>query len=76
MKTLSLVLSVFLFAACGSSKDSSYSYELEQNGCKTGSQSFDSKDAYCAGLKDDRLNKNCAYSLRKSEFEQNCSGTF
>jgi len=54
-----------------------YTYELTENGCETGSHTFDSKTDYCEGLRSNNLNKGCAYSLRKYTYESNnCSGTF
>ena len=50
-----------------------YSYNLTQNGCSTGDQKFSSKDDLCAGLKNDELNKNCAYSLRQEKYQTDCS---
>ena len=58
------------------STTASYTYSLEENGCKTGEHTFSAKDAYCKGLQSASLNKNCAYSLRKMTFESECPGTF
>jgi hypothetical protein len=77
-----LATSLLFLAACGSDNDihagsESLSYSFDLNGCKTGQQTFDSKDAMCAGLKDDARNNGCAYSMRKDEFERRgCSGLF
>lgn len=71
---LSLALS---FAVIGCNQElkkneATLAYDFDENGCKTGAHSFDSKSAYCAGLKDDVLNNGCAYSTRKAEYEANC----
>jgi hypothetical protein len=54
-----------------------YSYELSENGCSTGKQTFATKDDMCIGLKNNALNNNCAYSSRQSYFTgQSCTGSF
>jgi hypothetical protein len=78
-------LSVFLglVASCGSDKDpesanlkGNYNYNFDENGCKTGNQSFSSIEAYCKGLQNETLNKGCAQNIRKINFELKCPGTF
>lgn len=51
-----------------------YSYNLSENGCSTGDHSFSSLDSMCDGLKDDSLNNQCAYNLRRMKFESECPG--
>ena len=58
-------------SACGG-KSENMSYEYTVNGCETGKHEFDSKEAYCAALKDDALNHGCASSLRQETFTNNC----
>lgn len=61
-----------LLSACGSSE--SRKYQFVQNGCDTGEHQFDSQDAECEGLKNDKLNNECAYGLRKQAFLEKCPG--
>ena len=82
MRFLALFALVFA-AGCGgdtnvnfgdkdSNKNESYSYQFNENGCDTGKQSFGSKDAYCAGLANEQLNKGCAPMLRQQMREREC----
>lgn len=81
---LTLSLSIITLSACGvaattnnQSQSESRSYELEENGCNTGKHQFSSLSEMCDALKNDSLNHYCAYSLRRSYFQQsNCPGTF
>jgi hypothetical protein len=87
-KGLVLAIGVFfLFALTGCGKDSSqesaaetansYTYDMNQNGCDTGRQSFPDLTSYCAGLESNSLNHFCAQSLRAQEFvSRGCPGTF
>ena len=52
----------------------SFTYKLEDSGCKTGEHSFTSKSDYCNGLKDDSLNGGCASSGRQDLYNLNCTG--
>ncbi len=81
MKLLSLFfISLFLISCDVVSKaaknNEGLSYNLEVNGCKTDSHSFNSLDEYCAGLQNNALNNDCAQSARESLFNQKCSGVF
>jgi hypothetical protein len=80
-----LLASAALLAACGhgddkttiSSSTQNLSYDYVENQCDTGSHSADSHDQLCNNLKDDALNKGCAYDLRKQAFsDDGCSGSF
>ena len=84
-----LAISLLILGSCGSDKGSqdsgsdggskteSYSYEFEENRCNTGKHTFSSMADYCKGLKDHTLNKGCAPTLRKNEFEvRKCPGSF
>jgi hypothetical protein len=52
-------------------------YNYNDNGCTTGEQSFPTRAALCAGLRDEELNNNCARRLRLQEFESlQCKGDF
>ena len=78
---MTLFSTTFLLAACGNKEDeekknASYKYSYEYNGCKTEEHSFEGKDAYCAGLKNDELNHFCAWELRKQTYEQECGSDF
>jgi len=54
-----------------------YSYEFEQNGCKTGRHKFEALGDLCEGLKDETLNRGCARMLRERAFESySCPGEF
>lgn len=59
-------------SACGQEKKEEYQYSLEENGCYTGQHKFSSRAEYCAALKDDELNGNCAWSSRKGTYERDC----
>lgn len=71
-----LALSCFaLLAACGKKeeKKESFTYRYNINGCDTGEQASASKNEYCSKLQNHSLNKFCAASRRKQEFEaQGC----
>jgi hypothetical protein len=71
MGSISWLVLVLAASACGDSKKFTYDYNV--NGCKTGEQTFDSKEAYCAGLKNDALNNGCAASMRQQTFQADCS---
>lgn len=59
------------------SPDSSFTYELTENGCTTGKHVFRSHADLCRGLGDDGANHNCALQQRKDYFEaQQCAGRF
>jgi hypothetical protein len=54
-----------------------FRYSYNENGCKTGEQTFTSRAALCAGLRDEELNSHCARVLRLREFESlQCKGDF
>ncbi len=79
--TFALTLGAFLFVGCrgssltdGLKKQSSFSYELSENGCSTGQKTFSSNDAMCNALKDDALNNYCAQNLRYQKFQSDCPG--
>lgn len=71
---------VFMNGCSGSSltdglkKQSSFSYELSENGCSTGEKNFSTNDAMCNALKDDALNNYCAQNLRYQKFLSDCPG--
>lgn len=73
MKHVLLIGVVLFLSACGpESKKESFKYSLNENGCATGEHKFSSRTDYCAALKDDQLNGNCAWSLRKGTYERDC----
>jgi hypothetical protein len=47
-------------------------YDYRVNDCDTGKQEFQSIHDYCAGLKDDVLNKNCAHEQRMEDYNEAC----
>lgn len=50
-----------------------YSYDFEENGCKTQKQSSNSVQGICRKLEDHALNNYCAYGMRSAEFNRyNC----
>jgi hypothetical protein len=53
-------------------KPSSYSYEFNGQGCKTGKHSFRTEDEYCRALMDDELNNHCARSQRENTYNSQC----
>ena len=79
MKLRMLLIGLSLFvAACqvehGTkvSKEA-YSYEFDENGCKTQKQSSNSVQGICRKLEDHALNNYCAYGMRSAEFNRyNC----
>ncbi|NUM88296.1 MAG: hypothetical protein HUU37_03745 [Bdellovibrionales bacterium] len=79
VKALSFVGLTLLVSGCGKQEHKD-SYQLTENGCSTGKKEFeaDSQEELtqkvCAALKDDAQNNNCAYGLRKKQFEQKCLG--
>ena len=81
---LSLFVGSLMLQSCGVNlKDalivkkggSEYLYNLTDNGCSTGDQSFSSLTAMCENLKNDSANNFCAYELRRSKFETDCFST-
>lgn len=79
MKTFILSAMLLSLSACGlelshkdEKKDESYSYDYEENGCKTGKHGFDSKSAYCSALQNEGLNNGCASSLRQKSYDADC----
>lgn len=84
MKTIKILLiaSSSLMVSCNidvkeESKSAKYSYNYDVNGCPTGEQNFSSFESYCAGLKNDSLNKGCARSMRREQFiAASCPGDF
>jgi hypothetical protein len=73
MKHLIWLGLVMLLTSCGpASKSEKYAYDLNENGCMTGQHKFSTLIDYCAALKDDELNNNCAWSLRKGTYERDC----
>jgi hypothetical protein len=83
-----LIIGFFsLFALMGCGKDSSVeqaaltsnslTYDMNQNGCDTGRQSFADLPSYCTGLENNTLNHFCASSLRQQEYvARGCPGTY
>ena len=53
-----------------------YTYDLNVNGCATGSHSFNSLNDYCDGLEDNSLNNGCAQNERGNLFTAKCPGVF
>jgi hypothetical protein len=82
--TLAFISICFLITACSvdvtknlpgnGANSQSLSYNLTENGCSTGNQSFSTQDALCNGLRDDALNNYCAQSLRFQKFQNDCPG--
>ncbi len=77
MTLILLTSALALLSACDSSSSPSkdnhtLSYEFESNGCNTGSHTFNSLAAYCDGLRNDELNKGCAYDLRANAYANRC----
>lgn len=51
----------------------SLSYSFNDNGCKTGSQTFSNHQDYCHSLLNDGLNNGCAYDERHSLHKRECA---
>jgi hypothetical protein len=70
-----LIALVSCLVGCQVKKDEkSYTYELSENGCSTGSKTFASIEDLCASLRNDSANNNCASSLRYERFKSDCPG--
>lgn len=74
-----LCTAVLTLTGCGfdvdgnkSSKNESYRYEFDENGCKTGARTFKKKSDYCAALLDDELNNGCARTARQKLHDSDC----
>jgi uncharacterized lipoprotein YehR (DUF1307 family) len=67
---------VSLTAACGKKEEEKFQYSFTENGCETKEHKADTKDKYCAMLRDDALNNYCASRLRKEAYEKNGCGTW
>jgi hypothetical protein len=75
LATVLLVLAVTGCKVSSSNKVSKaqYSYDFDDNGCKTQLQTSDSVAGICTKLEDHTLNNNCAYGMRAAEFKRyNC----
>ncbi len=75
LATVLLVLAVTGCKVSSSNKVSKaqYSYDFDDNGCKTQRQTSDSVAGICTKLEDHTLNNNCAYGMRAAEFKRyNC----
>jgi hypothetical protein len=77
----SLLVFFLLMPGCSGSslsdavnRQSSFTYELSENGCSTGEKTFSTNDAMCNALKDDALNHYCAQNLRYQKFLSDCPG--
>lgn len=78
MRKVFLILMMISLWSCGGEKSQeektsskSYTYSINDNGCKTGEHSFGSKYELCLALKDDELNNQCAYYMRLVRYEDN-----
>lgn len=88
MRYLLILFAILLFpivgqiTGCGKdletkSESTEFSYDYDENGCKTGKQVLHSKEEYCQALKDYKRNSGCAFSSRKQAFQSSgCSGEF
>lgn len=87
MKKLSVLLFITLsITSCGKKEEESnskavqLSYELSSNNCSTGKHVFFGKTnnearlKYCNSLKDSEVNKNCASTLRRISYNEECKG--
>lgn len=81
-KILFTLCALTLISACGKSSNESsdqttesttMKYQYIVNGCDTGEHVFNSKKAYCDGLKNDKLNNGCAESSRRDTYRDECS---
>lgn len=75
------LITLLSLSACGKlaenksvkkSEAASYEYDLNDNGCATGKQSFGSLGDYCKGLQEQERNKGCALDSRKRLYESSC----
>lgn len=54
-----------------------FSYQFEMGNCSTGRHTFTKHADFCAALRDDSLNFNCAGELRENDFRiSKCEGAF
>lgn len=71
---------VGLVACSSEHKESKSTYQFQENGCDTGSHTFeggnqeDTRRQFCTALQDGNSNNGCAEATRQAEFEQNCPG--
>lgn len=83
IRSLLIVSGSVLLASCqlfhrGSDSDknpeavTTFSYSFDENGCKTGQQTFTSREDMCRGLLDDERNQNCARGLREERYKSAC----
>jgi hypothetical protein len=82
MKKIYLVIPstvLFFSLGCGNGlpvtinqSSKSFQYSFNDNGCKTETHKFNSKKKYCLALKNDALNKFCAYEMRQIKYQQQC----
>lgn len=78
LRLLITVLSILTITGCKVSSNNKtvkaqYSYDFDDNGCKTQRQTADSVAGICTKLEDHTLNNNCAYGMRAAEFNRyNC----
>lgn len=78
LKSMCFLTASLIATSCISAKKSNkdtaetWNYELTDNNCSTGKQSFNSKKTYCEGLLNDRLNNNCAGRMRALKVEKEC----
>jgi hypothetical protein len=56
----------------GDANGNNLSYRFQVNGCDTGQRTFHTRDAYCKGLLDDKLNNSCARKLREAAHKKFC----
>lgn len=70
------IVGLFLFLAVVGCSSEDLSYQYNVNGCDTGKQTFDSKEALCEGLRSSSRNKTCALEERIDRFNKECGGNF
>ncbi|MCO5143018.1 MAG: hypothetical protein M9962_08015 [Oligoflexia bacterium] len=70
------ILGTFILVLFSCGKKEEFKYQFEENGCNTGEQNADSKDAMCANLKDNAKNNFCALNLRKQEYTTKGCGSW
>lgn len=54
------------------SKEESFTYEFQLNGCSTAKHQFSSQEEMCISLQNDTLNNSCASDLRREHFQKFC----
>jgi hypothetical protein len=79
LATVTLLTTAFVgcsVSGSGGASSTNLKYTITENECPTGTHSFSSQSELCSALQSDSLNNNCAYSMRKEKFQNECPGNW